>query len=155
MYVQRGNKKRFSTLRGAGVVLASLVYVVLLYQAVYFAYDATLYLTTAKVDEVVYMSNAQELTAEDNLHSAQGCLVTTDKFECDAENSLYFRIEANGFNHIWSILNRGNMFYPDYVAAPIAPGWEKCTITSYGIRAKFLMRNWDIYPMLLSAKCEG
>lgn len=149
--------RRFSTVRGTGVIAAAAVTVFFVYQLLFVLFDTALYFTTARVNETVYMSNAQEISAADNLHSAQGCISKADsaEFTCGTEDSLYFRIESNAFSHIWSLLHNGTLFYPDYVAAPIAPGWEQCVITSYGIRAKFFMRTWDIYPNLLSATCKG
>lgn len=149
--------RRFSTVRGTAVIASAAVVVFFVYQLLFILFETTLYLTTARVDEVVYMSNAQEISAADNLHSAQGCVnkAEGDEFSCGTEDSLYFRIEATTFSHLWSFVNNGTLFYPDYVAAPIAPGWEQCVITSYGIRAKFFMRTWDIYPNLLSATCKG
>lgn len=149
--------RRFSTVRGTAVIAATAVTVFFVYQLLFVLFETSLYLLTARVDEVVYMSNAQEISAADNLHSAQGCVAKAEgeEFSCGAEDSLYFRIEADAFSHIWSFLNNGTLFYPDYVAAPIAPGWEQCVITSYGIRAKLFMRTWDIYPSLLSATCKG
>lgn len=149
--------RRFSTVRGTGVIAATIVTVFFVYQLSFVLFETGLYLATARVDEVVYMSNAQEISSEDNLHSAQGCVNKAEgvEFSCGTEDSLYFRIEASAFSHVWSLLNNGTLFYPDYVAAPIAPGWEQCVITSYGVRAKFFMRTWDIYPTLLSATCKG
>jgi hypothetical protein len=148
--------RRFSSVRGAGMIAATVVAAYIGFQALFVLADAALYLITGRVDEVVYMSNAQEISGEDNLHSAQGCTITTtDKdFSCDADNSLYFRIAPSAFNHLWSLWHKHTLFFPDYVAAPIAPGWEQCVITSYGIRAKFFMKQWDIYPTLLSATCK-
>lgn len=147
--------KKFSKVRGAKVIAATVVVLFVAYQSLFVLFDTVLYLTTARVNEVVYMSNAQEISAENNLHSAQGCIVkdTEAAFSCGVDDSLYFRIDSSGFNHIWSLFHNQTLFYPDYVAAPIAPGWEQCTITSYGIRVKTLMRTWDIYPTLLSATC--
>jgi hypothetical protein len=155
--VKSDGTRRFSTIRGTSIIAATTALVFLAYHAFFVLVDTGLYLATANVDEVVYMSNAQEISADDNLHSAQGCIAKSDavEFTCGAEDSLYFRIEATAFNHVWSLINTGTLFYPDYVAAPIAPGWEQCVITSYGIRAKLFMRTWDIYPRLLSATCKG
>ena len=121
----------------------------------FFAADVVLYAFTARVDEVVYLSNAQEIIPEDNIHSVQGCEVETagEEFSCTADKSLYFRIDPDTFSTVWSLLSNGTLFYSDYVAATVAPGWEKCTITSYGFRMKVFLRGFDIYPKLLSANC--
>lgn len=146
----------FSKVRGTATLLSSLVGVWVLYGFLFFMGDVLLYVTTAHVDEVVYLSNAQEIDPLENIHSVQGCTTQAEgeQFSCDADKSLYFRIENDDFAEVWSLLNHGTLFYPDYVAAPIAPGWQRCTVTSYGFRMKIFLRGFNIYPSLLSAKCE-
>lgn len=154
-YTGEGENRVFSKKRGAytlGTTLFLLWFSVSIFS---FVWHTTLYLTTARVDEVVYLSNAQEIAPEDNIFSVQGCeaVTTSENFSCSEDESLYFRIEPTGFAHTWSMVTRWNFFYPDYIAAPIAPGWQKCVITSYGFRMKTMIRRWEIYPTLLSAKC--
>lgn len=148
-------KTGFSKIRGALMLVFAVFYIVFLYETTAVVIDSVLYLTTANVNEEVYLSNSQEILGNENVHSVNGCLIQTinDVSSCDANNSLYFRIASSAFNHLWSLGHRGTLFYPDYIAAVVAPGWEPCTITSYGVRFKFLMRNWDIYPTLLDVKC--
>ena len=145
----------FSKVRGSVTLLASIIGAWALYGFMFFAADVVLYAFTARVDEVVYLSNAQEIIPEDNIHSVQGCEVETagEEFSCTADKSLYFRIDPDTFSTVWSLLSNGTLFYSDYVAATVAPGWEKCTITSYGFRMKVFLRGFDIYPKLLSANC--
>lgn len=148
-------ERKFSPVYGSVMFATTAAILFVVYHLLFIAFDAGLYVTTAKVNEQVYMSNAQEISAETNLHSAQGCITNSDSdtFSCGPEDSLYFRVESSIFNQLWSLAHHGTFFYPDYVAAAIAPGWTKCTITSYGIRVKFFMRSWDIYPRLLEANC--
>lgn len=158
-FVYRTNEageRKFSKIKGAVLIGLTTAFLFVMYQAMFVAVEVGLYAFTARVNETVYLSNAQEISAEDNLHSAQGCIAPEDgkEFSCSAEDSLYFRIEPSFFNHAWSVWNTGSLFLPDYVAAPIAPGWQVCTVTSYGFRAKLFMRTWDIYPHLLSANCK-
>ena len=155
-YKNVNGARRLSKVRGSFTIVCSIVGVWFLYGFMFFAGDAALYVATAKVDEVVYLSNAQEIIPEENIHSVQGCITgdAGENFSCDADKSLYFRINPNTFATVWSLLSHGSFFYPDYVAAPIAPGWQKCTITSYGFRLKIFLRGFDIYPELLSARCE-
>lgn len=147
----------FSKVRGAAYISTTAALLFVLYHFVFILADAGLYIVTGNVNEIVYLANAQEISPEDNSFSVQGCTAPADGevFSCSTNDSLYFRIEPSAFNHIWSVVNTGNIFFPDYVAAPIAPGWQECEVTSYGIRIKLLMRNWDIYPELLSAKCSA
>ena len=155
-YTTVDGQKEFSKKRGMITVLATFASLWIVYSSIGLVYHTTLYLTTARVNEIVYLSNAQEISLDDNVFSVQGCEVAAvgENFSCSTDNSLYFRIDPTGFATVWSILSNGTFFYPDYVAAPIAPGWQKCTITSYGFRMKIFLRGFDIYPELLSAECE-
>lgn len=155
-YTTVDGQRVFSRKRGAYTLLGTFLTLWFAVSIASFTWHVTLYLTTARVDEVVYLSNAQEISPEENLFSVQGCeaTVTTETFSCSEDESLYFRIGPTEFAQVWSILTRGNFFYPDYIAAPIAPGWQKCVITSYGFRMKTMIRRWEIYPELLSARCE-
>lgn len=146
----------FSRKRGAGVILSFLAGLYFLVSIAGFVWDVTLYMTTARIDEIVYLSNAQEILPDDNIFSVQGCNIINDAetISCSVEESLYFRINPNLFSQVWSYIVKGDFFYPDYVAAPIAPGWSRCVITSYGFRLKTLVRRFEIYPELLDANCE-
>ena len=150
-------KRRFSKAKGTAVFVSSVLVLFIAYNALFVLKDATMYALTVQSDEIVYLSNAQEVDAENNIHSVQGCIVAMQddgSFSCSTENSLYFRIEPSLFAHAWYLTNRGDIFYPDYVAATIAPGWQECTITSYGFRAKLFIRRLQIYPELLSVDCQ-
>lgn len=152
-----GDKRKFSKAKGLGVFVSTLVALFIGYHTAFIIKDTSLYLLTVQRSEIVYLSNAQEIDAENNIHSVQGCIVAKQEdgsFSCSTDNSLYFRIEPSLFAHMWYLTNRGDIFYPDYVAATIAPGWQECTITSYGLRAKLFIRRLQIYPELLSVDCQ-
>jgi hypothetical protein len=155
--VNAAGERKFSKIRGAVVIAATGVFLLVVYNLMFLVSHTALYFATGTTDEIVYLSNAQEIDPENNIHSVQGCVAraASETFSCGEADSLYFRIEPTGFAHIWSVLNSEDhgIFYPDYVAAPIAPGWQQCTVTSYGVRIKFFIRKWDIYPYLLSARC--
>lgn len=156
-FVEKDGKRVFSRTRGASVIAVTAFVAYFFVTALTLVWDTTLYLTTARVDEVVYLSNAQEINPDENIFSVQGCEITQapgENFSCSADQSLYFRISPSGFAQIWSIFSEGGLFYPDYVSAPIAPGWQKCMITSYGFRVKTMIRRFEIYPELLAASCE-
>lgn len=110
--------------------------------------DTGIYLTT-KRHEVVYLTNSQEILPEENEHSVQGCY----NLPCSDENSIYFRIRTTFFNQLWSLFHGRGLFFPDYVAAAVPVSISKCTITTYGLRAKLLRRGFDWYPDLLEAQC--
>lgn len=152
-----GNKK-FSKVNGAAIIASTAMVLVLAYHSLFVLFDATVYAFTRHADEFVYLSNAEEISPDSNIFSVRGCVAPAigESFSCGAEDSLYFRISPSNFNHVWSFFNTDTwLFYPEEVAAPIAPGWQQCTVTSYGVRLKFLMRNWDIYPELVSARCSA
>lgn len=154
-YQGEGDDRSFSKKRGAYTLVGTALVLWFMATIASFAWHTTLYVTTARVDEIVYLSNAQEIVPEENIFSVQGCeAASSEAFSCSEEESLYFRIEPTMFAQVWSIVARQNFFYPDYIAAPIAPGWQKCIITSYGFRMKTMIRRWEIYPELLSARCE-
>ena len=71
--------------------------------------DTALYFATVRKDEVVYLTNSQEIMPEENVHSIQGC----HDLPCTDGNSFYFRIRASLFNEIWSLASGYGLFYPD------------------------------------------
>jgi hypothetical protein len=142
---RRLSKRRAAIFSVAGLVFAWYVFVPVLVLLL----DVALYLATAKRDEVVYLTNSQEIIPEDNVHSVQGC----HQLPCTDENSFYFRIRATLFNEIWSVVHGRGLFFPDYVAASVPLSISECKITSYGVRVKIFMRGMDIYPDLLQTEC--
>jgi hypothetical protein len=142
--------RRLSKRRAASFVAASAVFACfILIPLLGFVYDVGLYFATVKRDEVVYLTNSQEIMPEDNVHSVQGCY----ELPCSDENSFYFRIRATLFNEVWSVVHGRGLFFPDYVAASVPLSISRCTITSYGLRLKLIMRGIDIYPDLLKTEC--
>lgn len=150
-YEDAQQERQFSKTR-AGVFLAlSAAFAWYLFiPAIVFVFHTLLYVTTVKRDEVVYLTNSQEILPHENEHSVQGC----HALPCTDQNSLYFRIRASNFNEVWSILNGRGLFFPDYVAASVPVAVSRCKITSFGLRIKFLMRGFDIYPDLLQTECS-
>ena len=66
--------RRLSKRRATYFVAASAVFAwFILIPLLGFLYDLGLYLATVKRDEVVYLTNSQEIMPEDNVHSVQGC----------------------------------------------------------------------------------
>ena len=136
----------------AGIFLVGSVLFLLygLIPTFWFAADAAIFTLTVKTDEVLYLHNSQEIDPNENIHSVQGNYA----LPLDEDDTVYFLVEDTWFNSLWSILVKGGLFYPDYISATVPPGLNKCVVTSYGIRAKTLMRRWELYPYLLSAKCS-
>jgi len=152
VYVEDKYRNRlFSKTRAGAFLAASLVFAWFVFiPALVFAFDLGLYFLTVKKDEVVYLTNSQEIIPEENVHSIQGC----HDLPCTDENSVYFRIRATYFNEAWSLVHGHGLFFPDYVAAAVPLSISRCIITSYGIRLKFIMRGLDFYPDVLRTECS-
>ncbi len=139
---------RFSKVRAGVLVLATGFIIYIADDLALLAGDAALFAATEHQEDL-YLVNSQEIVPKYNTHSASGC----HDLPCTDHNSIYFRIRPTWFNHLWAIYHTGYLFFPDYVAAAVPPVVSKCHITSYGIRIKFVMRQMDIYPDLLSVSC--
>lgn len=144
----------FSKKRAGSMVIATLVALYLLPAfiggTVEFAWDTGRMATTYKYQETWYLGKSQEIDAQGNVFSAQGC----ESIRCSDQTSIYFRIKPSLAHHMWSLYHNGNVFFPDFVAAGIQNDINKCQVTGYGVRWKFLVRNWDVYPQILSVDCS-
>ncbi len=151
VYVEDEHRNRRLSKRRAALFAVSAFVIAwyVLVPTLVFLFDVGLYLATAKRDEVVFLTNSQEIIPEDNVHSVQGC----HQLPCTDENSFYFRIRATLFNEVWSLVHGRGLFFPDYVAASVPLSISECRITSYGVRVKIFMRGMDIYPDLLQTEC--
>jgi hypothetical protein len=151
VYKEDQYKNRMFSKTRAGVFLtASIVFAwFILLPLLGFLFDIGLYFATVKHDETVYLTNSQEIIPEENVHSIQGC----HDLPCTDENSVYFRIRTTWFNEAWSLVHGHGFFFPDYIAAAVPLSISKCTITTYGLRMKFVMRGMDIYPDVLTTEC--
>jgi hypothetical protein len=152
VYVEDKFKQRqFSKTRAGLLLTTTLLFLwFALLPLLGFAVDVGLYFATVKRDEIVYLTNSQEILPEENVHSVQGC----HALPCTDENSFYFRIRGTLFNELWSLVNGYGLFYPDYVAAAVPLSISECKITSYGLRLKFMMRGIDLYPDVLKTECQ-
>ncbi len=146
-------ENQFSKRRAGILVLATIAFVwtvpSLLNGTVEFIWDTGRMAVSYKKDEIWYLGKSQEIDAAGNIFSAQGC----ESVQCSDQTSIYFRIKPSLAHHIWSFYHNGNVFFPDYVAAGIQNDINKCEVTGYGVRWKFLVRNWDVYPQILSVNC--
>lgn len=121
--------------------------------------DGSIFAATYRNNETVYLFNATDNSfTNDDEFSIIGCEVTAIKedegFQCDSQYTLYFRVQPGLIEHIYAIFTKGDIFYADSVAAVVAPGWNKCTVDSWYIRFRTLMRNTNIYPKMLDASCR-
>jgi hypothetical protein len=151
VYVDDGyGKKVFSKVYGGIFLLATLAFMYIVPNIIDFGLDIGLYALTAKRNEVVYLTNSQEIDHINNVHSIQGC----ESLPCTDRDSIYFRIRFSWFNLLWTWVHGKIWFYPDYVAAAVPPVVSKCIITTYGIRLKTFMRSFNMYPDLVQVTCE-
>lgn len=112
--------------------------------------DSALMATSYKSGETIYLSHAHEIDPDNNIWNVRGCEKPTD---CDTEDAIYFRVKPSLMHNAWSAVSKKNPFFiPDHVIAPVAPGLNKCTVASYGMRWR-LMKYAQAYPYLLDAKC--
>jgi hypothetical protein len=143
----------FSKARGGIMILATVAVCYLIYGAVTVAATLPWYLATVRHDEQLYLSNSQNLSSSQTggpeIHEVYGC----ETLPCTDQNTVTFRVRATWFNEIWSLLHHGSLFYPGYVAAAVSPVLNRCVITSYGVRKKFLVRSWELYPDLVQVEC--
>ena len=146
VYLETGH---FSRVRAGLMVTATAAVFYVAVPVLLFVLHAGLYLLTAKQHEV-FLTQSQEIYPDEDVHAARGC----EELPCTDQNAVYYRIRPHGFHQAWSILRGQGLFYPDYVAAAVPPGISRCTVRSYGLRVKFLMRQADMYPDLLQARCD-
>jgi hypothetical protein len=144
----RGRDGRFSTTRAGVVLTATAVFLFILPGLLGFGLDLALFAATVS-QETVWLTQSQEIYPEDDVHSVKGC----ESRECSPESTIYFRIQPSLLNHLWSLIERGDLFYPDYIAAAVPPGLSECSIIRYGVRIKPLMRRFDLYQQILDARC--
>lgn len=134
--------------RVAATVFATLLALYLVPTALHATWQAGLMAATWR-DEVVYLTAAEEVDPDGDVHSIRGCR----EIPCKESDSIYFRVRPTWMHDIYALITRGSVFYPDYVASVVAPGVNRCEVTSYGIRIRALMRGWDVFPDMLDAVC--
>jgi len=110
----------------------------------------------SKRTEVFYLTQADEIDPENNIHSVRGC---RKRGECAEVDAAYFRVQPRLSHDIWKLVTYGNPVYvPDHIVAPIAPGLNECHVTYYGYRMTSswiarLLRSLQFYPTMLEASC--
>lgn len=147
---------KFSKVR-AGLFL--IVSIPMLFSVSNLALDSVIFGLTYKPHEVMYLFNSTDNSFDDkDQFSVTGCEKKSDSattgFVCDSEDTLYFRVDGTWFEHLWSVFNKGHIFYSDSIGSAIAPGWNECVTSSWYFRIKILYRNTNFYPHLLAATCR-
>lgn len=147
---------QFSRMRGGIAIIATVVAIYTFYGVSIIAATLPWYLFTVKHNEVLYLSNHSAVEGHDrarvkinDVYEITGC----ESLDCSDQDSVSFRVEASWFNEAWSLVHNGALYYPDYVAAAVSPVVNRCTITSYGVRKKFLVRYWELHPDILQVRC--
>lgn len=140
-----------SRVRGAMMILTTVWLVYAMPNLIELLADTVLYAFTARTNEHVYLTMSQEIVPDRNVHSVRGC----ETLPCTDQDSIYFRVRPTLFNHAWSLVHHGTIFFPDFVAAAAPAVTTRCVITSYGVRVKLIMRGLDVYPDILAISCEG
>lgn len=147
---------RFSRIRGSLLIVLTIVSLYVIYGMLMVVFPLPWYMLTVKRDEVLYLSNHSAVEGHDkarikinDVYEITGC----ESLDCSDQDSVSFRVEASWFNEAWSIIHNHALYYPDYVAAAVSPVVNKCTITSYGVRRKFLVRYWEMHPDILQVRC--
>lgn len=148
---------RFSKVRGGLTILATVILIYILYGVLTISVTLPWYFVTVKHDEILYLSNYSAVEGHhgssrvkiNEVYEITGC----ETINCSDQDTVSFRVEASWFNEVWSVLHNAALYYPDYVAAAVSPVVNRCTITSYGIRKKFLVRYWELHPDILQVRC--
>lgn len=134
--------------RGAAT-LAGTILAIWMIPGLLFATWQTGFLLLTGTTETIYLSAAEEIDPEADLHAIRGCRA----MPCQEADAIYFRVRPTLVHDLYALTTRGSLFYPDYVASVVAPGVNKCEVHSYGLRIRALMRGWGIYPDMLDATC--
>ena len=142
------SKGRFRRARAGMTIIATAAFIYLIPHIAFFGYQSALYAATNN-NEVIYLTNSQEIDADNDVHAVRGC----ESLPCEESNSVYFRVRGTLFHQTYFLFTTGHMMFPDRIASVVAPGVNKCNVESYGIRIKTLMRRGDWYPDMLDAKC--
>lgn len=147
---------QFSTIRGGLAILSTIVCLYIIYGAFTILVTLPWYFLTVKHDEVLYLSNHSAVEGHggskvkiNEVYEITGC----ETINCSDQDTVSFRVEASWFNEVWSVAHNFALYYPDYVAAAVSPVVNRCTITSYGVRKKFLVRYWELHPDILQVRC--
>ncbi len=139
----------FSKTRGGLAVVATALFLwFLLGPLLQLAADSVLYAFTGRIDEHVVLLSSQEVDAGRNVHNIEGCWTV----ECGDTESFYFRVRASLFNQLWNFAHGKGIFYPDYIAASVPTGKNRCVISSYGIRVSAVIRNLNWFPEVLEVR---
>lgn len=144
----RNRDGRVTPKRAGWTVLGTVIFLAIMPTVLHLGWQVALFQTTWK-DEVIYLTSAEEIDPENEIHSIRGCR----QLPCAESDSVYFRVRSSVLHDAHAMWTKGHRFYPEEVAGVVAPGVNRCEVRSYGIRVKALMRGWGIYPDMVDAIC--
>lgn len=144
----RNAEGRYTWKRVGATVMATLFLLWIIPSMILTVWQAGLMATTWK-DEVVFLTNSEEVDPIGEVHSIRGCR----NIPCTESDAIYYRVRASWMHDLYALKKRQHFFYPEEVAGVVAPGVNRCEVSSYGIRVRALMRGWGIYPDMLNAIC--
>lgn len=127
----------------------TLLFIYMIPFFVYNAFQGVLLVTTYN-EETLYLTNAEEIDPDGDVHSIRGC----EALPCRESNTVYFRVRPTLMTHTYAMWDHFGLFFPDRTASVVSPGVSECQVKSYGIRLKFLMRRFDVYPDMLDTICQ-
>ena len=144
----RNKEKRYTKTRVSAVLTATVLAFFLIPNLIHMGWQGTLMAFTMRTEDV-YLTNVEEIDPLNEVHSVRGCRSLT----CSESDTVYYRVASSWAHKIYSYTTRRDNFVPEEVAGVVAPGINRCTVTSYGIRVKALMRGWGIYPNMIQGVC--
>lgn len=110
---------------------------------------STALIATTLHTETAFLTQTEEIDPAGDVHSIKGCRA----IPCSEADAIYYRVRPDLAHSAYSWITTGGPFFPDLTASVVAPGVNKCTVTSYGFRMR-LLRGWGVYPDMLDATCE-
>jgi hypothetical protein len=110
---------------------------------------STVLIATTLHTETAFLTQTEEIDPDGDVHSIKGCRA----IPCSESDAIYYRVRPDWAHSFYSYFTTGGPFFPDLTASVVAPGVNKCSVTSYGFRMR-LLRGWGIYPDMLDATCE-
>lgn len=161
---ENGERTVFSKKRAAGAVVSTVLAAAMAWNAGLplvgqIIYDSGAMITTG-VDypalmqgkmqmktRVLYLTGRHLIDADSKLYEVTGC----NKRECDSSQTEYFRLRENVFMSMYNLAAKGELYFPEYVAAGIPQETALCVINPYGVRVKTM--EW--YHHITDAQCTS
>jgi hypothetical protein len=143
----RNDEGRLTPKRATVTFFATLFGLYMIPTLLGFTLQVGMMAATMKTEEV-YLTQSEEIDPNGELFNVRGntSAVSTP------DNALYYRVRPTLAHQIYSYAKYHTPFYAEDIAS-IAPGLNRCEVTSYGVRVRFLVRGWGLYPDMLWSSC--